>query len=305
MPHPAVDTWCIEMVTSPAALPAFEAALEPLADALATSEIEEGPDQGGWRIEAVCREAPDPVQVATRLAVAAAAAGVPDPAIRITRLSPRDWVRENLTSFPPIAVGRFFIHGSHFEGRTPATRLPLLIDAGTAFGSGEHQSTRGCLAALDRLARQRRVRRPLDMGCGSGILALAIARAWRVPVVAADIDPDAVVVTAFNARGNGLKGLVRAMEGDGFKARAVRAAGPYDLIVANILARPLARMAHRLCASLRPGGTVILSGLLVRQERQILAAFRPQGLRLEHRVVIEPWITLVLRAAAEEINKKC
>lgn len=296
MPQPAVDTWCVHLVTGFDALAAFEAALEPLADALATSEIDDGPDRGGWRVEAVCRRAPNPSDIAARVAIAAAAAGVPEPAVTIERLEARDWVTENLTAFPPISVGRYFIHGSHYTGAVPVSRVPLLVDAGTAFGSGEHQSTRGCLMALHALARRRRVRRPLDMGCGSGILAMAIAKTWRVPVVAADIDPDAVIVTAFNARRNGVAARLRALSGDGFKARSIQAAAPYDLIVANILARPLCRMAHRLTASLMPGGTVILSGLLARQERQIVAAFRSRGLRLRGRVLLEPWITLVFEA---------
>lgn len=293
--QPIADAWRIRLTVSASAVAAFESVLDQLAEAVLCFEIDEGPDKGQWILDGVCREVPDRAQLAGLMAVAAAAAGEAEPRVAVERLGARDWVSENLTAFPPMEVGPFFVHGSHFAGVVPAARIPLLIDAGTAFGSGEHQSTRGCLLALADLARARAVRRPLDMGCGSGILALAIAKLWRVPVTAADIDPVAARVTTINAGLNGVPGWVHAFTSDGFKSRAIRNKAPFDLIVANILARPLASMAAAAAAALASGGTLILSGLLERQGPQIISAFRSQGLRLERRIVIEPWITLVLR----------
>jgi ribosomal protein L11 methyltransferase len=172
----------------------------------------------------------------------------------------------------------------------------LVLDAGAAFGSGEHGSTRGCLRALQRVAH-RRPRRIIDLGTGSGILALAAGKLLRRRVLATDIDPWAVVVAARNVALNGARGRVRVVLADDWKRRAVRSAGPYDLVLANILARPLAAMARDLARALAPGGTAILSGLLARQARMVLAAHRRARLRLDVALAEERWTTLVLRKA--------
>jgi ribosomal protein L11 methyltransferase len=171
----------------------------------------------------------------------------------------------------------------------------LRLDAGLAFGSGEHASTRGCLLALERIARRQRPRRILDLGTGSGILALAAAKLTRRPVLATDIEPWSVRVADENARLNREQRLVSARLADGWRHRAVRAGGPYDLVFANILARPLCAMARDLAAHLAPGGTAILAGLLGTQARMVLAAHRRQGLVLEARHDVGPWTTLVVR----------
>ncbi len=293
--QPVVDAWRVRLTVPEQAVGAFESVLDRMTEAVLCFEIEEGPDKGFWTLDGVCRKPPPPAELAGLMAVAAAAAGVAEPPVVVERLGARDWVGENLNAFPPMEIGPFFVHGSHFDGVTPVARISLLVDAGTAFGSGEHQSTRGCLLALAELARARAARRPLDMGCGSGILALAVAKRWRVPVTAVDIDPEAARVATANARLNGVPGLVRAFAGDGFHGRAVRRRAPFDLIVANILARPLAAMAAAAAAAMEPGGTLILSGLLERQGPQIISRFRTQGLRLRRRIVLEPWVTLVFR----------
>jgi ribosomal protein L11 methyltransferase len=170
----------------------------------------------------------------------------------------------------------------------------LRLDAGLAFGSGEHASTRGCLMALERVAARRRPRRVLDLGTGSGILAIAAAKRLRVPVLATDLEPWSVRVAADNARLNGVAPLVRAVLADGWRNRVVRARAPYDLVFANILARPLCAMAGDLAAHLAPGGTAILAGLLGAQARMVLAAHRRAGLRLAARLDVAAWTTLVL-----------
>jgi ribosomal protein L11 methyltransferase len=179
----------------------------------------------------------------------------------------------------------------------------LRVNAGTAFGSGEHESTYGCLLALDRLRRLTahawaiRRSRPalLDLGCGSGILAMAMAKAWRGPVVAADIDPEAVRVTTYNVRRNGESALVRAVVSDGLSARDLRRKGSFALITANILARPLCKFAPGLAARLARGGYLVLAGLLSRQEAMVIAAYRTQGMRLHRRIALNGWSTLILK----------
>lgn len=296
MAKPRPDLWRIAVTVPEHALDAFEAALEPHADAVSMM-LPPGKDPGDgadWRLEAVCRTPPDRAAVEVALDLAAAAAGVAAPPAEYSRLPQVDWLQENLRAFPPIAAGRFFVHGSHWHGKLPGGAIPLLVDAGTAFGSGEHATTFGCLVALDRLARRRRFARPLDMGCGSGILALAMAHLWPAKVTAADIDPESVRVARFNARRNRVGARVAAMPSDGYRNPALRRRRPYDLIVANILARPLCRMAPRLNSHLAPGGVAVLSGLLARQERQVLNAHRSQGLKLLGRVAVNGWTTLIV-----------
>ncbi|WP_299440390.1 50S ribosomal protein L11 methyltransferase [uncultured Rhodospira sp.] len=293
------DTWRIEVVVPAAAEPAFEAALDGLCDALLCFEIDTpGPRPGLWRLEGLCERAPDPARLSTAVALAARAAGIAEPPVSVERLGPRDWLAENLTSFPPLDIGRFHLRGSHVTDPPPPGRHTLIVDAATAFGSGEHPTTRGCLLALDDLARRGRSARVLDMGCGTGVLALAAAAQWRCPVLAVDNDAESVRVARHNVRRNGLAAWVRGLRSDGFRDARVRAAGPYDLILANILARPLAGMSRSAAAALAPGGRIVLSGLLATQEARVATAYRRQGLALERRYPIEEWMTLVMRRPA-------
>jgi len=248
----------------------------------------------GWQVTAIYRTQPDAAALGTQLALVAAANGLPEPVLEILPLPPADWLAEAYAGFPPQRIGRFFVHGSHVEPPKAGT-LPLLIDAATAFGSGEHDTTRLCLTALERLRRQGRIANPLDLGCGSGILSLAAALLWRVPVLGSDLDPESVRVARANARLNRLAGLVHVVEGDGYRAPAIAKRRPFDLIVANILARPLCRLAPTLARHLAPGGVAILSGLLIEQEAQVLAAHRSQGLALTMRLRSKAWSALVVR----------
>jgi ribosomal protein L11 methyltransferase len=202
----------------------------------------------------------------------------------------RDWLAENRRAFPPQRIGRFLIHGSHWREKPPPGAIAVEIDAATAFGTGEHPTTRGCLVAFDRLVKARRFRCPRDIGTGSGILAIAAARALRRTVLASDVDPESVRVARHHARRNGITGRVRVV-----CAAGAGRSGDHDLVFANILARPLMQMARDLARSVAPGGTVILSGLLRRQEAAVLASYRAQHLRLARRIVIDGWSTLVLR----------
>ena len=230
-----------------------------------------------WRVEAYPAAPVLDAGLEIRLALLAAGAGGRLIRVAEERLSERDWLAENRRAFPPLRIGRFFVHGSHWTGAAPPGAIPLEIDAATAFGTGEHPSTRGVLLALDRLARHRRFRRPLDIGTGTGVLAIAAAKLLHRNVLASDIDCAAARVAAHHVRRNGLRGHVRVICAPGYRARAVRRT-QYDLILANILARPLSLMARDLARALAPGGVAILAGLLRRQERMVLAAHRMQGL---------------------------
>jgi ribosomal protein L11 methyltransferase len=267
------------------------ALLDELAGAVSAFEIA----QQEWRVEAY---PPSPVltpALAAQLALTAVAAGGALVEIGEEKPPDRDWLAENQLAFPPLRIGRFFIRGSHHRGRAPSGTIGIMLDAATAFGTGEHPSTRACLMALDSLSRRRRFRRPLDIGTGTGILAIAAAKLLRRRVLASDVDHGAVRVARHNLACNGVAGVVRVRRASGYRDRAIRKLR-YDLILSNILARPLAMMAPDLARTLMPGGRAVLSGLLRRQEPIVLAPHRGCGIVLERRLVIDGWSTLVLRA---------
>ena len=270
---------------------AAAAATDAFGEFEAVSAFEER--DGGWRVEGFAREKPDRGSLLARLALAWLNLAGSPPEPHWEKLPRQDWVGINQASFRPLSVGRFFIHASHFESRVPAGRVSLEIDAATAFGTGEHATTRGCLTVLDGMAPCG-PRRTLDMGTGTGILGMAAAKRWRRRIVARDIDPEAVRVAAHNVRRNGVASLIAVGRSTGYRERGVMRRRPYDLVLANILARPLERMAADLRRALAPGGIAVVSGLLSYQEPGVLAAHRLAGLRLQQRIVIDGWSTLVL-----------
>ncbi|HZT50973.1 MAG TPA: 50S ribosomal protein L11 methyltransferase [Stellaceae bacterium] len=251
-----------------------------------------------WLVEGLSSAPPDRAALEVNLALAWSGRAGRPPELTVERVTARDWVAENQAAFPSFRVGRFFIHGSHASARVPAGQVGLLIDAATAFGTGEHGSTRGCLLAIETLARRRRYRRVLDMGVGTGILAIAAAKTWRAAVTARDIDAEAVRVARRNARVNGVARMLAARRGAGYRDRWLARAAPYDLALANILARPLVEMSRDLGRSLAPGGIAVLSGILPRQEPAVLAAHRRVGLNLARRIVVEGWSTLLVARGA-------
>jgi ribosomal protein L11 methyltransferase len=273
------------------AVPAFEAALQTVC---ATVGLFRDEATDTWRVEGVRGAGAGEEELTGALALASAAAGIEQPALHAAPVEAEGWLARTAESFPEQPIGRrFLVRPTHLPDPRTHGRLVLRLDAGLAFGSGEHASTRGCLLALERVAH-RRPRRVLDLGTGSGILALAAAKLLRRPVLATDIEPWSVRVAADNARLNREQRLVSARLADGWRHRAVWA-GRYDLVFANILARPLCAMARDLAQRLAPGGTAILAGLLGTQARMVLAAHRRQGLVLEARHDVGPWTTLVLR----------
>lgn len=263
---------------------AVEAVLEPMGVALSSFEGEGGK---GWSVEVLCEKRPRARGVRTALRAVGA------PPAKIVYVPPKNWVAETQRLLAPLRIGRFFVHGAHVTGKPPRGTFPLLIDASVAFGTGRHETTRGCLLALDRLARNGRcVRRPLDLGCGSGILALAMSQLWPAPVLAVDSDRNAVAVARENMRINGAAGRVRILKGAGFGVAALHRAGPFDLIVANILAGPLCRLARGFGRHLAPGGIAIMSGLMTDQEQQVTAAQARHGLVLRRRTRLDDWSIL-------------
>jgi ribosomal protein L11 methyltransferase len=219
-------------------------------------------------------------------------------AVSIESVAPRDWVKESLEGLPPVAAGRFVVHGAHDRASLPVNKIGIEIEAATAFGTGHHGTTRGCLLALDSLLRGRRPRHILDLGTGSGVLAIAAAKALRRPVLATDIDKVAVRAAIANARHNGVGAFVETIHAADLQAPQVAARAPFDLVMANILLSPLRRLAWPIGRVLEPNARVILSGLLLAQAESALAAYRPLGLMLERRIVLEGWITLVLVATS-------
>lgn len=286
--------WTVSVIVPGEAAALFQLALEPLCVAVA-AEV-----QGAhWRVTGYGEAPPDPVALETALAVAAAGAGIAPPRPMLAALPETDWLAENRKSFPPVRIGRFYIHRSH-HARPPADgRIAIRLDASLAFGSGTHASTQGVLRALDALARRIRPRRILDLGTGSGILAVAAAKLWPARIVATDIDPASVRMTAMNAAANGVAARIAAVAGPGLRAAPRRSR--FDLVLANIQVRPLAALAPAIARRIRPGACVILSGLLRADEAEALAAYRAQGLVLEARFQLGDWVTLVLgrRARAE------
>jgi len=281
---------CVSLIVPAAALESFEAALGAVCRAVSFFHDE---DNDLWDIQGVKERGAFEDELVSALAVAEMLTGHA-PVVTRSSVPVGGWLARTKQAFPEQLIGkRFAIRSTHISEPPVVGRMTITLDAGLAFGTGEHNSTRGCLLALERLAR--RPRRILDLGTGSGILAIAAARRWHRNVLATDIDPRAARVAAANARLNGVGGKIRAIRADGWMDKTIRRRGPYDLVFANILARPLCAMAHQLAKNLQPGGTVILAGLLGVQANWVLSAHRRAGLVLQSRINDGAWTTLVLR----------
>ncbi|HZS64033.1 MAG TPA: 50S ribosomal protein L11 methyltransferase [Xanthobacteraceae bacterium] len=277
-----------------AAIHALDAALsETLPDEGVALAAFENPDRS-WTLS--LHFAGPPNEAAVRALVALSGGAALANALRFEPLAAKDWVAAALDGLTPVAAGRFLVHGRHHRARLRGHRIGIEIEAALAFGTGHHGTTRGCLTALDgilrRLAPGARV---LDVGTGTGVLAIAAARALRRPVLASDIDERAVAVARQNIRNNGVAPLIDIVHAGGLQGRRFRAAGPFDLIFANILLGPLRLLARPMAGLVSSGGRVVLSGLLAAQAPAALAAYRAQGLVLERRILLEGWATLVLK----------
>ena len=290
--------WRASLTVDGAVMPDLLDELEEQALSVSLFEIEdpETAEPVAWRVEMLFSEQPDATTLRRTLAAVLGRRPAAVPAVTIETVPAEDWVAATAVRLPPIPVGRFVIHGAHAREELPAGLVPIEIEVGLAFGSGEHPTTSSCLLALDRLARRRRFRHVLDVGCGSGVLAIAAAKCWPAEVIAVDNDRIAARIAAENARLNGVAGRVRVVEADGYDHPLVRRRRPFDLILANILADPLIELAPALRRHLAPGGHAILSGLLDRQAPAVVAAHERLGLRLCGRIDQGPWTALVLTA---------
>lgn len=267
---------------------ALLSALDP--DTAAAGHVE---TERGWIAEAFYTVPPDEDLLRAHLARVLGAEAA-EFALAFEVLADRDWVRDSLEAMPPVFAGRFAVFGGHDRHRVPANALGIEIEAAQAFGTGHHATTKGCLLALDRLVKARRFRRPLDVGTGTGVLAIAAAKALRVPVAASDIDPVAVEITRENVAKNGVASLVTAFAADGVRDPRLRDGAPYDLVFANILAKPLVALAPGVARLTGRGAVVILSGLLSWQRREVEAAWRAFGFCPLARRAIDNWVTLTL-----------
>ena len=269
---------------------------------MAHSALRENNDTyGTWIVEWFVEGKPDLANVRARLLVVSAVNGfdIEDFELEVEELPDIDWLAHSYQQFPPFSVGSFFIYGSHFDGEVPEGLTGLQIDAATAFGSGEHATTKGCLEAMLELkAAGQCPWNVLDMGTGSGILAVAAWKLWKTPILAVDNDAEAVRVADVHRDLNSVPSGKTEMScacGDGFKTHEVQDKKPYDLIIANILAGPLMEMAEDLKACLDENGYVVLSGILNTQAEDVIDVYVAQGLSLKKHKEIGEWTTLVLK----------
>ena len=244
--------------------------------------IVEEPFADGAVVEALYTEAPD----------AAYLSRIAGREITVAPLPDQDWIRLSQEGLPPVRAGRFFVYGAHDAGTVPHGVIPMKIEAGLAFGTGHHETTALCLGALSDIARQRPFFNVLDLGCGTGLLAIGAAKLWKRRVLASDIDPIAVEVTRDNAKANGVGPLVTAVTAEGLTNPLLANAAPYDLLIANILAGPLTQLAPAIQRVLAPGAVLLLSGLLTNQEKLVTSFY--QSLRFVGARRSGPWSALVL-----------
>jgi ribosomal protein L11 methyltransferase len=271
-------------VEAEAAAAAIDA--DPVLESATYSILEEDEDRGVWRIDAF------PVSAAEADGLDALLKGFAGLSVTREALADADWLAMALSGLPPVRAGRFFVYGLHDRGRTPVNAVNLRIEAGAAFGTGHHGTTVGCLIAYDALLRRRRFARVLDVGTGTGVLAIAAAKTGARVAVGTDIDPVSVRIACENAKVNAAS--ARFVHATGLDHARVRRGAPYDLVFANILARPLVALAQDIRRALRPHGIVILSGLLRVQERYVRAAYLARGFRVVGRIHRDAWATLIL-----------
>nr|WP_295737083.1 50S ribosomal protein L11 methyltransferase [uncultured Acidocella sp.] len=283
---------CISLRVPAEVMETFEAALSSVCRAVSFYHDE---DADEWDLQGVKERGAYEADLSAALMIAEMVSGF-SPEITRGLVPVGGWLARTQQAFPEQLIGkRFAIRGTHIQDAKLPGRITITLDAGLAFGTGEHNSTRGCLVTLEDLVKHHHPRRILDLGTGSGILAIAAAKLLNQKVLATDIDPRAARVAAENAKLNGVQGLVGAIQADGWQDPRITKAAPFDLVFANILARPLCAMAHQLAAHLAPGGVAILAGLLNTQVNWVLSCHRRAGLKLERRLVDGAWSILTLR----------
>jgi ribosomal protein L11 methyltransferase len=269
-------------------------AVMELGELALTASAHEDPATGEWVFEATCDTLPD-LNAFEELARSTLGGDV---GFTIAPVDPTvNWVAKSLEGLKPVTAGGFYVYGSHDDATPPGGLIPIRIEAALAFGTGHHDTTTGCLEAIDRTLKRTRPRHMLDVGTGTGVLAIALAKRTHLSVIASDIDPVATATAAANARDNGVGRNVITVTAEGLDHPLIGKSGPYDLIVANILAGPLIAMAHGIGRSAGRGATVILSGLLMKQAQSVTAAYQRQGMVLRQRLERGDWATLILEKA--------
>ncbi len=265
-------------------------AVAELEDLALTVSAYENQD-GEWVFEATCDREPD-VEAFNTIAAQTLGGAV---AFKIEKIDPAvDWIAKSLEGLPPVSAGGFFIHAGHNFDEIPAGVIPIHIEAAQAFGTGHHETTTGCLEAIYGVLKDKRPKRILDVGTGTGVLAIALAKRLRRTIIASDIDPIAVTTTIDNAKLNNVKKWITAIQATGLNDDKIVKKGPYGLIVANILAGPLADLAPDISAAAKSGATIILSGILNTQAETVIAAYEKNNIVLSRRILLKEWTTLVL-----------
>ena len=260
-------------------------------DLAITASAHENEDTGEWIFEATCDTDPD---IAAFEALARAVLGG-DVGFAVEPIDPDvNWVAQSLEGLQPVTAGGFYVHGSHETSPPPSGVTAIRIDAAQAFGTGHHETTTGCLEAIDRALKRRRFRSIIDVGTGTGVLAIAVAKRTRLPVLATDIDPVAVATAAGNALDNGVGRFIITLEAAGLEHRQIAAMAPYDLVLANILAGPLVALAPAMRRVTERGAMLILSGILLHQAARVVSAYARQGMVLRQRLNRKDWATLIL-----------
>ncbi|CAL79315.1 Ribosomal protein L11 methyltransferase (L11 Mtase) [Bradyrhizobium sp. ORS 278] len=275
-----------------AARPAVDSLTEVFFEGDAAVAAFERPD-GRWDVTVHFADPPD--QALLRKLIGGAAGTEAAGTLTFETVEVKDWVKASLDDLVPVPAARFMVHGAHDRARVPANKIGIEIEAALAFGTGHHGTTRGCLLLLDHVLKRGSPQRVLDLGTGTGVLAIAAAKATRRSVLGSDIDAPSVSVARENARLNGAGPLVQVIRATGFAAAEFAEAGPFDLVLANILANPLRQLAAPMQRHLAPGANVILSGLLTPQARGVLAAYRARGLVPIRHLTIEGWSSLLLQ----------
>lgn len=263
---------------------------------LAVSYYELSEDENRWIVEATIRtDDQETPELSLYQHLIHQIEGLEGTDITLDLLPETDWLEQTWKNFPPRQIGQFYVYGSHTQATPPSNTIGLEINAATAFGSGEHETTTGCLLTLDDLKQSGKIfNHPLDMGCGSGILAMGASKLWQVQVLAVDNDLESVKVTLENAKLNRCDHWIEGICNEGFDGDIVQNKGPFDLILANILANPLCLMAQDMVACLIPGGRIILSGLLTRQRDEVISAYQTAGAVFLNEKIIGDWATLEL-----------
>ena len=269
---------------------AFEAAFEDEGLPIAVLEVDE--DRDIYEVSLYADGDVDAVEARLRDVLAGLSISKP---IEREALPDIDWVARSLEGLKPVRAGRFFVHGAHDRRKRHSGELAIEIEAGLAFGTGHHGTTAGCLEMLEKVVRREHPRNALDLGTGSAVLAIAVAKLAHIPVLATDIDPVAVRVAAANARLNHVKALIETVTAPGFHHPIFGKRAPFDLIVANILARPLMRLAPQMAQHIALGGSIVLSGILERQRDAVVSAYVGQNFRHVRTLRREGWVTIHLK----------